>query len=107
MWDRISPKSAGPRLSLAQPWAANPKPRIYLSKRFGQPRALACSCNFNMLFDFQGKAVRAEHCQTVQAAASEEGREMPNLRMRKIRVVRLRPSRMAAPFGPPTTQSVF
>src|SRR5262245_55520614 len=52
MWDRISPKPAGPRLSLAQPWATNPKPKVNLSNRFGQPRAFACCWNFNIFLTF-------------------------------------------------------
>src|SRR5215831_20825233 len=53
IWDRISAKPAGPRLSLAQPWAANPKPKINLSKRLGQPRELACSWNLNTFLNLQ------------------------------------------------------
>src|SRR5215475_9696966 len=54
---QISPKPAGPGLNLAHPWAANPKPRINLRKRFGQACALARFWNFNMLLALQCRSV--------------------------------------------------
>src|SRR5262245_50544029 len=84
MLDRISPNPAGPRLSLAQPWAANPKPKINLSKRLGQPRALACFWNLNTFLNL--KCLPAQFDQKQEQGQS--GRQSEGLQIRHRKTCR-------------------